>query len=353
MLFLLMRNTAGFGTHSDELLAAIRSRLPSGWSATLKGTVGPGGNCILSVSAPDESTGAFIVQLKKALDPRDVPGAILRLDGRANGRPLLFAAPFLGPRTRQLLREAGASYADATGNTRLALERPGLLIEAQGSDKDPRSEPRPLRSLKGRTAGRVVRALCDFDPPYGVRELAQKDSTSLGSVARVVGLLDRESLVERDGAGRIERVRRPELVSRWTQDYGLQRSNEVMSCLAPRGLGAVLTGLRNLRGYSITGSLAASRRAASPPPRLGTVFAENPEALAKKLGVRATDAGANLLLLRPYDPVVFERTWSEEGLVFAALSQVAADLLTSPGRAPSEGEELLRWMGKHVNGWRA
>ena len=64
-------------------------------------------------------------------------------------------------------------------------------------------------------------------------------------------------------------------------------------------------------------------------------------------------SGANVLLLRPYDPVVFERTWSEDGLVFASLRQVVADLLTSPGRAPSEGQELLRWMGEHVRGWHA
>lgn len=42
-----------------------------------------------------------------------------------------------------------------------------------------------------------------------------------------------------------------------------------------------------------------------------------------------------------------------DGLVFASLSQVVADLLTSPGRAPSEGEGLLRWMAEHVRGWRA
>jgi hypothetical protein len=51
--------------------------------------------------------------------------------------------------------------------------------------------------------------------------------------------------------------------------------------------------------------------------------------------------------------VVFERTWSEDRLTFAALSQVAADLLTSPGRGPSEGESLLRWMSEHFEGWRA
>ncbi len=331
----------------------LRLRLPPGWRATAARPEGIDFDGVLEVSAPDGSTAAFAVEEKRQLDPRGVPGAVLQLHKAARGRPQLFVARFLGPRTRALLRDAGASYGDATGNIRLVLERPGLLIETQGSDKDPTSEPRALRSLKGRTAGRVVRALCDFDTPFGVRELAEKASTPLGSVGRVVGLLDREALLERGESGCIERVRRPEVIRRWTQDYGLQRSNDAMSCLAPRGVKSVLAGLRPLGGYSITGSLAAARRTAAAPARLAAVYSENPGALAEELGVRPTDAGANLLLLRPYDPVVFERTWSEEGLAFAALSQVVADLLTSPGRGPSEGEALLRWMGEHVDGWEA
>jgi hypothetical protein len=310
-------------------------------------------DALLRVAAPDGAAAVFAVEEKARLDPREVPLVVDRLRRAGRGQPVLVLAPFLSPRTRELLREEGASYADGTGNTRLALDRPGLFLETQGSDKDPGSEPRPLRSLRGSTAGRIVRALCDLEPPYGVRELAQKADTPLGSVARVVGLLDREALVEREDSGRILTVQRPGLVRRWTQDYGLQRSNEVVSGLAPRGLGPVLTGLRASGGYSITGSLAASRRISLAPPRLATVYAEDPVDLAKTLDVRPTDAGANVLLLRPYDGVVFERTWVEEGLVFGALSQVAADLLTSPGRAPSEGEELLRWMGEHLDGWRA
>lgn len=348
-----MWNGLRSGTTLDELTEMIRLRLPTGWRAASRRPAGPSPGWVLDVAAPDRSSAAFVVEERRTLDPRDVPVAVLRLQRAAEGRPLMFVAPFLSPRTRELLRDAGASYADATGNIRLVLGRPGLFIEARGDDKDSKSEPRPLRSLKGRTAGRVVRALCDFDAPYGVRELADKASTPLGSVARVVGLLDREALVERDEAGRIERVRRPELIRRWVQDYGLRRSNQVMSCLAPRGLASVLAGLRRLDGYSISGSMAASRRLAWAAPRLAILYVQNPEGLARALDVRPTDAGANLLLLRPYDPVVFERTWSEDGLVFAALSQVAADLLTSPGRAPSEGDELLRWMGGHVDGWKA
>jgi hypothetical protein len=346
-------NRTNSGTLLSQFAEMLRLRLPGGWHATATRPGGIAFDAILEISAPDGSAAAFAVEEKRRLDPRDVPGALLQLQKAAQGRPQLFVAPFLGPKTRALLRDVGASYGDTTGNIRLVLERPGVLIETQGSEKDPTSVPRGLRSLKGRTAGRVVRALCDFDTPFGVRELADKASTPLGSVGRVVGLLDREALLERDEAGRIERVRRPEVIRRWTRDYGLQGSNDAMSCLAPRGVQSVLVGLRPLGGYSITGSLAAARRTSAAPARLAAVYCENPSALAEELGARATDAGANLLLLCPYDPVVFERTWSEEGLTFAALSQVAADLLTSPGRGPSEGEALLRWMKEHVDGWEA
>lgn len=342
---------------SGQLLALLQPRLPRGWQARLGRltSAGPdrGLRGVLAIGAPDGSSGEFGVGERAGIDPRDVPAVVRKLRGASGERPLLLVAEFLSPRTRALLREEGVSYADGTGNVRIVLGRPGFFLEAQGSDKDPGSEPRPLRSLKGAAAGRIVRALCDLDPPYGVRQLAQKAATPLGSVGRVVGLLDREGLIERSGNGRIERVRRPELVRRWTQDYGLQKSNDPSSYLAPRGLAAVLDGLRSAAGYCITGSLAAARRSAVTPARLATVYTEEPEVLARKLGLAAAEAGANVLLLGPYDRVVYEWTWSEEGLVFASLSQVAADLLTSPGRGPSEGEELLRWMGEHVRGWRA
>lgn len=349
----MTRNEANSGTPLGGVVEKLRGRLPAGWGVTVEE---PGANKldgILRIEAADGSSAAMAIEQKRRLDPRDVPRAILQLQRQAGACPLLFVAPFLGPRTRSLLREAGASYGDATGNIRLSLERPGLFIETQGSDKDPKREPRSLQSLRGPTTGRVIRALADFSVPLGVRELADRATTPLGSVARVVGLLDREALLVRDERGRIERVRRPDLIRRWASDYSLQGSNDVMSFLAPRGFEAVLSGLRTLDGYCITGSLAAARRAPVAPGRLAVIYCRDRRGLAEELEARETDAGANLLLLKPFDPVVFERTWSEDGLTFSALSQVAADLLTSPGRGPSEGESLLRWMGEHVDGWDA
>ena len=61
----------------------------------------------------------------------------------------------------------------------------------------------------------------------------------------------------------------------------------------------------------------------------------------RALKLRPTETGANVMLLAPADDVVFERTWKDGGLTLVAASQAAVDLLTSPGRAPSEAEAIL------------
>ena len=67
---------------------------------------------------------------------------------------------------------------------------PAVFLESRGADRDPDRKPRPLRSLKGAAAARVVRALCAIEPPFGVRTLAESSTTPLGTVSRVVSLLE-------------------------------------------------------------------------------------------------------------------------------------------------------------------
>ena len=73
---------------------------------------------------------------------------------------------------------------------------------------------------------------------------------------------------------------------------------------------------------------------------------------ADRLDLRETEAGTNVVLLEPFDPVVFERTTIRDGLRCVAPSQLAVDLLTGPGREPSQGEEILVWMKKNEDAWR-
>ena len=87
---------------------------------------------------------------------------------------------------------------------------------------------------------RVVRALCDFRSPYGVRELAQYANTPPGTVSKILGLLDREALVQRAALGKyrgaIVAVDWIALLRRWTQDYRFEVSNKVTAYLALQGV---------------------------------------------------------------------------------------------------------------------
>ncbi len=346
-MFHVMRNTDQRGTKPLVGFARLLERLPPGWKLRSGPKAGS-----MSFRAPDGSTGRLAIVQRARLDPRDA--LVLRAAAGNDLRGTLVAAPFLSSRTRELLTEAGASYADESGNLRIVVEEPGLFVEREGAAKDPNREARPLASLKGPAAARVVRALCDIAPPYGIRKLAGIAGTPPASASRVVSLLRREALVESSSRGEVLTSDWAGLIKRWTQDYQFVSSNQTTTYLEPRGIPALLQKLGRMKsGFVATGSLAASRRAAIAPSRLASIYVEDPEDAAEALGLRPAETGGNVMLVRPLDRVAFERTWKEDGVQYAALSQVAADLLTSPGRAPAEGEELVAWMKKNPDAWRS
>ena len=70
------------------------------------------------------------------------------------------------------------------------------------------------------------------------------------------------------------------------------------------------------------------------------------------LGLTATTAGANVVLLRPESAAIFSQTQERGGLRVALLPVVVADLLTGLGRSPAEAEALMDWMDAHEEVWR-
>jgi hypothetical protein len=102
----------------------------------------------------------------------------------------------------------------------------------------------------------------------------------------------------------------------------------------------------------VTGSFAAARRAPVAPPALLVCYVDAPIGVAEKTGLMRAGQTGNVYLCEPLDAVVFERSWTEEDVSFAALSQVAVDCLTGPDRMPSEGEALLEWMAANEDAWR-
>ena len=320
----------------------------------------PGASVMLG--APDGSWTQLAVEAKRVIEARDLPRISRQLEryvesagdaGRGPVKPLL-AARYLSPRTRERLEEMGIAYADATGNLWLALESPALFLRDRGEDRDPwRGPGRPRDSFRGAPAGRVVRALADFAPPMTVPELTERSGASAGATYRMVELLEREAYIEREARKAITAVDWRRMLSRWSEDYEFAASNPTGRFLEPRGLERLAETLRDAPfRYAITGSMAAQRYAPYAPARLAMVYVDSVEGAAENLDLRPVDSGANVLLAAPKDTFVFDRSRIIDGLTYAAASQTAVDLLTSPGRGPAEGAELLDWMEANERAWR-
>ena len=345
-------------------LDLVAQRLPPDWQFAIEEQVRVGdlrADATVELKAPDGSHVLLVVEAKRQLATRDVANALEqlelyreRMDQPADVVPMLVAR-YLPASTRARLEQRGAAYADATGNLRLALERPPLFLRDVGASRDPwRGPGRPRGSLKGPAAARVVRALVDFSPPFTVPELINLSGVSSGATYRVVEFLMEEALIDRAPREAITTVDWRALLERWSQDYGFQQSNTIVSYLQPRGLPALLEALRSARElrYVLTGALAAERLAPYAQPRLATIYVDRFDQAAAQLDLREVDSGANVLLATGDYNVAFERTQNIDGLRFAAPSQVAADLLSAPGRGPSEAQALLDWMGANEPAWR-
>jgi transcriptional regulator with AbiEi antitoxin domain of type IV toxin-antitoxin system len=199
-----------------------------------------------------------------------------------------------------------------------------------------------------------VRALCDWQPPAGVREIARRAQTDPGYVTRIVTFLEREDVVSRDNKGQVIAVNWKDLLRRWAQDYAVSRTNRAVAYLDPRGTEELETRLRKFKGkWALTGSAAVQKGASTATPRSISCYVESPEDAAANLGLRSVDRGANVILLEPFDSVIWERPRKVAGLTCVAISQCAVDLLTGTGREPSEAEALIDWMDKNQDVWRA
>jgi hypothetical protein len=312
---------------------------------------------LLEVRGPDGSKTKIIVEAKQSLTAAEAVAIVPRLDQAARDNKAvgsLVVTNYLSPLARERLIAGGISYLDLTGNARIVLDRPALFIESRGADRDPAPQSRDIRSLKGGSAARIVRALCDWRPPVGVRQLARRAETNPGYVTRVLSLLEKEDVISRDPKGAVAAVRWQDLLRRWAQDYAVTRTNRALTYLEPRGVDKLLGRLGEYsERWALTGSLAVPRAASTAASRTLSLYVDSPEQAAVDLELRTVDAGANVLLLEPFDPVVWERTRQEAGLTSVAVSQCVVDLLTGTGREPAEGDALLSWMERNESAWRA
>lgn len=89
----------------------------------------------------------LLVEVKKHLTPASSQAAaeeVRRYAATTGVDGTIVVSPWLSEASRQALTSAGVSWADATGNMRLRLDEPPLLVMARGADRNPRPKTREL-----------------------------------------------------------------------------------------------------------------------------------------------------------------------------------------------------------------
>lgn len=358
----MVRNREKRGTISLGAFAkSFRELLPSGWEVTpltpVDRQTAYHSTKEFHVSAPDGTKARIVAIDRPSLTPATVKTTINQVaysdaSRRAASGPhtsYVVVAPFVSPRSQELLSDAGIGWFDATGNMHVQTDRPALYFESCGKSRDPNSRPddRRLKSLKGPKAARVVRTLLDSSGSIGVRDLASESKVGQATSARVLEYLDRESLISRSAQGTVTNVQKKALLQSWTRDYGVTSSHRVVPSMSARGIDYVLRQLPSSGlSYAITGS--ATTPAYLPaealpvaPTSLLMVYVEDVSAAQIELKVRPADRGINVFLIEPFDDIVYQGARTINGLQYVAPSQAIADLLTAPGRSDEEAEQLL------------
>lgn len=328
---------------------------------------------LVSIYSPSGGggSGQVLVEATRALTPARAAkefGPKLTLMHRLTGSAaVLIIAPWLSPKTRETLENLDYGYLDLTGNVSLRLRQPAVIIRTEGAKRDPHPRGQHNQQLRGARAGRLVRVLVDARPPYRASDLAEASDVSLSYVSRLLDALEEETLITREGRS-ITAVDWDALIRARAKQYSLLKANSYVSMLAPQGPARVLDLLGD-KGHmierygevAVTGPFAVRKVVRNvtvggqlmlyvpPDPRQNSPL----ERIATDLGLLRSEIGADVLLLRSANDMVYKGVRRVDGIPYVALSQLALDSLGGTGRMPIEGEELLAYMTRNEEKWRA
>ena len=342
-----------------DALDVLEPKLPQAWTVELMPFSDGSSDTLLHLKAGSTSN-AMIIEPRLTLTPQEIERSFgapsfrrLRAQG---GRPMIVIAPYLSPRSRELLTKEEICYLDLTGNIRIVLDYPPVWFQAEGASRDPSSKKRPTRGVRGAAAGKLVRLLIDVRPSYGVTELGRAARVDPGYVTRVLDTLEAEAVLERGRRGRVVSTDWESLLRRRAEAVDLLNARHTSLYVAPGDPTRTLGRLQTLepKEFLVTGSLSASRIAPVSAPALLVLYTLGKrEEITEALDLHAVSDGANVALVRPENTAPFLNAVTSDDLMFAAPSQTAIDCLSGNGRMPAEGEAVVAWMRENEPEWRA
>jgi hypothetical protein len=199
-----------------------------------------------------------------------------------------------------------------------------------------------------------MRTLIDVAPPYTAGDLSSALDINNGYVSRVLQRLADERLITRRPRGEVTDVKWEPLLRHLAGTYSFFAANETTTWVAPTALEPLLDELAGAKAglWAVTGSFAASSILRSRVPSVAVIYADDPERLAKVGRLLPTKVSANVLLAKPYDPIVFQRGRYDGHYPSVSVSQAAVDALAGTARMPAEGKAIVDWMRRNEALWR-
>ena len=256
----------------------------------------------------------------------------------------LVAVPYMGHIGRRACMEKDVAWLDLSGNAWIVA--PGLRIFVHGEPNRFRHRGR-LSSAFAPRSSRIARwLLVHPDKAPRQHELADAVGISRGLTSRVVARLLNDGLVGRDSGGGIRVRDRGALLDAWHEVYAFDRQAIVRGHVSARSGDELLTRVgaalqARSAAYAATGLGAAWLYTRFAIFRTATFYVtESIASLAQDLGFRDGPRGANVWLVRPRDPGVFEGATDRDGVRCVHPVQVYLDLKGHPERAKEAAERL-------------
>jgi hypothetical protein len=314
-----------------------------------EGEVAPGGHATLRVAGRtfvvvrcDGGLGAIAIAARRAAETAG--------DEKQPAFPTV-VVPFMTEAGKRACADAGASWADLSGNA--AILAPGIRVLVQGLPNRFRRPGRPATIFAPKSARLVRWLLVHREAQVSQRELSRATGVNEGLVSRVTSRLEAEQYIERVDGGRIRVANPGLLIDAWRDSYRFDAHRMVRGHLAARSGDAltrlVADALREAGvAHAATGLSAAWELTHFVGFRLATFFVGSRAVDAlTPLGFREGERGANLWLLQPNDEGVFEGASDREGVRCVHPVQVVLDLAGHPERAPEAAERVriqhLKW----------
>jgi Transcriptional regulator, AbiEi antitoxin, Type IV TA system len=281
-------------------------------------------------------------------EPRFAELAITRLRrwGRTHPKSyLVFAAPYVSERSREICRSEDVGYVDLVGDTYLRF---GPVLIDRASDAGHPIERRGVRSLLAPKATRVIRALLQSPTePARITDLAKSCSMSPAGIYFVAELLENKGFIRRDQSRRIVVPEPRRLLMEWAQNWSVEKSKASRYFSfekGPEGLISKISEKAKALGieYAFTGMAGASFVA--PFTRYDDVWLYTRgggERLREALDLRPVSTGANVVLLDPYDEGVFMGAREIRGSQVVSDIQLFVDLYTNPARGQEQADQIM------------